>query len=200
MRCRKCGKNFDGEIYSGICPKCGHFNNRQAEIDVSEYFSAKFEDGENASADMQIERQHAKLHDMYDAHSAHKAGAGQHEKLHEMYDGQKHAAEGQHEKLHEMYDGQKHAAEKQHAKLHDRYDEYNSHRNRKEKASRSQGRNDWRNGEEKQSGSVKVVFRIIATFLIVLVLIGSVLNGDIGTAVLIIVVWLFILRKKFREI
>lgn len=183
MRCRKCGKNFDEEMYSGICPKCGHFNNRQAEIDVSEYFSAKFEDEGNVSADMQIEKQHAKLHDMYDTHSAHKTEVGAHEKLHEMYDG-----------------GQKHATEGQHAKLHDMYDEYNSHKNRKEKASRSQSRNDWSSGEERRPSVAKVVFHSIAAFLIVLVLIGSVLNGDIGTAVLIIVVWLFILRKKFCEI
>ena len=85
MRCVRCGKNFDEEMYSGVCPKCGHFNNRRAEVDVSGYFSAKFDD-DKVSTDAQASAQHARLHEMYDDPNAHKAGAGQHEKLHGMYD------------------------------------------------------------------------------------------------------------------
>lgn len=92
MRCGRCGKNFDEEMYSGICPHCGRFNNRRAEPDVSEYFSAKFDDGSGAyagtktSTGTQAAAQHAKLHEMYDVHKAHGKGAGTHEKLHKAYD------------------------------------------------------------------------------------------------------------------
>ncbi len=50
MKCGKCGKQFDEAMYSGICPKCGYFNNRQGEIDVSRYYSARFEDDGKISA------------------------------------------------------------------------------------------------------------------------------------------------------
>lgn len=86
MRCARCGKNFDGEMYSGICPKCGHFNNRQQEYDVSKYFSAKFEDDGKVSTSAQAAKQHEQLHRAYDSSDMHKPGAGQHEKLHQMYD------------------------------------------------------------------------------------------------------------------
>lgn len=86
MKCARCGKNFDGEMYSGICPKCGHFNNRQQEYDVSKYFSAKFEDDGKVSTSAQAAKQHEQLHRAYDSSDMHKPGAGQHEKLHQMYD------------------------------------------------------------------------------------------------------------------
>lgn len=86
MRCGRCGKNFDEEMYSGICPKCGHFNNRQKEYDVSGYFSAKFDDGGKVSTSAQAAKQHEQLHRAYDSSNMHKTGAGQHEKLHQMYD------------------------------------------------------------------------------------------------------------------
>lgn len=86
MKCVRCGKNFDGEMYSGICPKCGHFNNRQQEYDVSKYFSAKFDDDGKVSTSVQAAKQHDQLHRAYDSSNMHKPGAGQHEKLHEMYD------------------------------------------------------------------------------------------------------------------
>lgn len=86
MRCGRCGKNFDEEMYSGICPKCGHFNNRQKEYDVSRYFSAKFDDGGKVSTSEQAAKQHEQLHRAYDSSNMHKPGAGQHEKLHQMYD------------------------------------------------------------------------------------------------------------------
>lgn len=77
MRCGRCGKHFDGEMYSGICPKCGHFNNRQTEYDVSEYFSAKFDDGGKTSTGAQAAKQHEKLHEMYDNYNMHRPGAKQ---------------------------------------------------------------------------------------------------------------------------
>lgn len=87
MRCVRCGKNFDEELHSGICPKCGHFNNRQKEYDVSKYISARFDSADDkVSTSEQAARQHEKLHRMYDAQNMHRAGAGAHEKLHEMYD------------------------------------------------------------------------------------------------------------------
>ena len=77
MRCMRCGKHFDEEMYSGICPKCGHFHNRQTEYDVSKYFSAKFEDGEKTSTSAQAAKQHAELHKMYDGYNMHKPQAQQ---------------------------------------------------------------------------------------------------------------------------
>lgn len=71
MKCGKCGKKFDEEMYSGICPKCGYFNNRQADYDVSRYFSASFDDGGKASTSAQAAKQHAQLHKMYDKHDMH---------------------------------------------------------------------------------------------------------------------------------
>ena len=71
MKCMRCGKHFDEEMYSGICPKCGHFHNRQTEYDVSGYFSAKFEDREKTSTDAQAVKQHAQLHKMYDKYNMH---------------------------------------------------------------------------------------------------------------------------------
>lgn len=86
MRCGKCGKNFDEDMYSGICPKCGHFNNRQTEYDVNKYISARFDEGDKISTSAQAAKQHEQLHRMYDSQNMHRAGAGSHEKLHEMYD------------------------------------------------------------------------------------------------------------------
>ena len=77
MRCGRCGKHFDEEMYSGICPKCGHFNNRQAEYDVSKYFSAKFDDGGKTSTGVQAAKQHEKLHEMYDKYNMHRPVARQ---------------------------------------------------------------------------------------------------------------------------
>lgn len=77
MRCGRCGKHFDEEMYCGICPKCGYFNNRQAEYDVSKYFSAKFDDGGKVSTGAQAAKQHEKLHEMYDKHNMHKPQAAQ---------------------------------------------------------------------------------------------------------------------------
>lgn len=85
MRCGRCGKHFDEEMYSGICPKCGHFNNKQAEYDVSKYFSARFEDGEKTSTSAQAQKQHAELHKMYDKYTN---ASKQHTELHRAYDKQ----------------------------------------------------------------------------------------------------------------
>lgn len=72
MRCARCGKRFDEEMYNGICPKCGYFHSRQAEYDVSKYFSAKFGDEVKTSTDAQAAKQHAELHKMYDRYDMHK--------------------------------------------------------------------------------------------------------------------------------
>lgn len=86
MRCARCKKKFDEEKYSGICPKCGYFNNQQTEYDVNRYISARFDGDDKVSTGAQGARQHEQLHQMYDSQDMHKAGAGSHEKLHEMYD------------------------------------------------------------------------------------------------------------------
>lgn len=73
MKCGRCGKNFDEDMYSGICPKCGYFNNRQKEYDVSEYISARFDGGEDkVSTSAQAAKQHKKLHRMYDSQDMHR--------------------------------------------------------------------------------------------------------------------------------
>lgn len=77
MRCARCGKHFDEEMYNGICPKCGYFHSRQTEYDVSKYFSAKFGDEVKASTSAQAAKQHAELHRMYDRHDMHKPHAQQ---------------------------------------------------------------------------------------------------------------------------
>lgn len=77
MRCARCGKHFDEEMYSGICPKCGYFHSRQTEYDVSKYFSAKFGDEVKTSTSEQAAKQHAELHRMYDRHDMHKPHAQQ---------------------------------------------------------------------------------------------------------------------------
>lgn len=77
MKCIRCGKHFDEEMYSGICPKCGYFHSRQTEYDVSKYFSAKFGDEVKTSTSAQAAKQHAELHRMYDRHDMHKPHAQQ---------------------------------------------------------------------------------------------------------------------------
>lgn len=77
MRCGRCGKNFDEEMYSRICPKCGFFQNKRAEVDVSQYFSARFEDDKKTSTAAQAARQHDRLHEMYDKYNMHKPMARQ---------------------------------------------------------------------------------------------------------------------------
>lgn len=77
MKCIRCGKHFDEEMYNGICPKCGYFHSRQAEYDVSKYFSAKFGDEVKTSTSAQAAKQHAELHRMYDKHNMHKPHAQQ---------------------------------------------------------------------------------------------------------------------------
>lgn len=59
MRCGRCGQIFDEEMHNGICPKCGHFNNRQAEYDVSRYFSARFDEQEKVSTNAQTAKRQA---------------------------------------------------------------------------------------------------------------------------------------------
>jgi len=59
MKCGKCGKIFDEEMHSGICPKCGHFNSGQVEYDVSRYFSARFDEQEKVSTNAQAAKQQA---------------------------------------------------------------------------------------------------------------------------------------------
>lgn len=57
IKCKKCGKRFELEMYSGLCPKCGTYNGaHMAETDISQYLSSGFS-GEEA---------HRNLHNAYD--------------------------------------------------------------------------------------------------------------------------------------
>lgn len=42
-KCKKCGKHFDLEMYSGLCPKCGTYNGQHAEgTETSRYISGSY--------------------------------------------------------------------------------------------------------------------------------------------------------------
>ena len=57
IRCRKCGKKFDADVYSGLCPKCGAYNGKQRDdSEISAYIKTSDQAGEL----------HRKLHDTYD--------------------------------------------------------------------------------------------------------------------------------------
>lgn len=74
IKCKKCGKHFDSDIYSGLCPKCGTYNGvHMDETDVSRYLSSSYSGEES----------HQKLHEMY-GDTGHDGSA--HRKLHEDYD------------------------------------------------------------------------------------------------------------------
>ncbi len=73
IRCKSCGKHFDPEVYSGLCPKCGTYNKIQGQEDeVSQYFS----DGISG------ERAHRMLHEAY-GDTGHAEDA--HGQLHDRY-------------------------------------------------------------------------------------------------------------------
>lgn len=108
IKCKKCGKNFDPEIYSGLCPKCGTYNGvHMDETDLSQYLSSSYS-GEEA---------HQKLHEMY-GDTGHDQEA--HRSLHERYGDTGHDQEG-HRSLHERYGDTGHDQDA-HKKLHERYD------------------------------------------------------------------------------
>lgn len=74
IKCSKCGKRFDLDVYSGICPKCGAYNGVHAEgSDISQYLSSGYS-GEEA---------HRQLHKAY-GDTGHDPDA--HRKLHDTYD------------------------------------------------------------------------------------------------------------------
>lgn len=95
IKCKKCGKRFDIEMYSGLCPKCGTYNGvHMAETDISQYLGGS---GEGEDAHQQLHNRygdtghaadaHRKLHDAYDngyeaAHPAdrHQSGTGRRER------------------------------------------------------------------------------------------------------------------------
>lgn len=88
IKCKKCGKHFDPDMYSGLCPKCGTYNGaHMADTDVSQYLS-----GGNSA-----EKAHEQLHERY-GDTGHDAQA--HRELHEAYDNGYEAA-------HPAYDLQK---------------------------------------------------------------------------------------------
>lgn len=88
IKCRKCGKRFDQDIYSGICPKCGVYNGFcEGGSDISQYLSSSYS-GEEA---------HRQLHEDY-GDKGHDGSA--HRKLHDTYD-------RGYETAHPVYEGQK---------------------------------------------------------------------------------------------
>lgn len=57
IRCEKCGKRFDPEIYSGLCPKCGAYNGKRVDdSQIAQYLSSGY----------QGEELHRELHEAYD--------------------------------------------------------------------------------------------------------------------------------------
>ena len=81
IKCKSCGKRFDPEMYSGLCPKCGTYNKLPGpEDEVSRYLNGGFS-GEEA---------HRKLHETY-GDTGHAKDA--HERLHAGYQDTGHAKE-----------------------------------------------------------------------------------------------------------
>lgn len=84
IKCKKCGKHFDPDMYSGLCPKCGTYNGaHMADTDVSRYLSSQVS-GEEA---------HRLLHERY-GDEGHNENA--HRSLHETYDAGYEAAHPEH--------------------------------------------------------------------------------------------------------
>lgn len=94
MRCSKCGKHFDEELYSYICPGCGTFHSGRKEYDVSQYISARFDTAGKPQAD----KVHEKLHREYDRQSMQQAHTRQYNTA------ERKQAEKAHERLHRTYD------------------------------------------------------------------------------------------------
>ena len=57
IRCVKCRKNFDPDLYSGLCPKCGAYNGRKMNDAALEHY---------VSTAGQGEKEHRELHEKYD--------------------------------------------------------------------------------------------------------------------------------------
>lgn len=95
IRCKSCGKHFDPEVYSGLCPKCGTYNRIQGD-ESSRYYSSGIS-GEEA---------HRRLHEAY-GDTGHAADA--HGRLHERYGDAGHV-EDDHERLHDRYEDTGHTA------------------------------------------------------------------------------------------
>ncbi|MBQ7840328.1 MAG: hypothetical protein IJ390_07600 [Lachnospiraceae bacterium] len=73
IKCSKCGKNFEPDMYSGLCPKCGTYNGaKRTESDITQYLN-------NSNPG---EESHQKLHRDYDSVIKEQS----HRKLHESYD------------------------------------------------------------------------------------------------------------------
>lgn len=74
IKCKKCGKRFEPDMYSGLCPKCGTYNgSHMTDTDVSQYLSSGYS----------AEASHQQLHERY-GDTGHDEGA--HRNLHEAYD------------------------------------------------------------------------------------------------------------------
>ena len=81
IRCKECGRKFDPEVYSGLCPRCGAYNGKR--VDDSEI-------GQYLSSGYQGEALHRELHEAYDG--GYEAAHGEKEGARSAYgDGQRHA-------------------------------------------------------------------------------------------------------------
>lgn len=74
IKCKKCGKRFEQDMYSGLCPKCGTYNGAHMSDGAAEQYFDSGRFGEAA---------HQELHERY-GDTGHAADA--HRKLHENYD------------------------------------------------------------------------------------------------------------------
>lgn len=57
IKCKKCRKSFDPELYSGLCPKCGAYSGRRMDTSALEHYIGAGELGE---------KEHRELHEKYD--------------------------------------------------------------------------------------------------------------------------------------
>jgi len=69
IKCSKCRKNFDPDLYSGLCPKCGTYNGKRMDSSALEHYISSASEGE---------KEHRNLHEKYDqgyetAHPVHSS-------------------------------------------------------------------------------------------------------------------------------
>ncbi|MBR2948429.1 MAG: hypothetical protein IKC46_01055 [Lachnospiraceae bacterium] len=57
IKCKKCRKSFEPDLYSGLCPKCGTYNGRHMDTSALDLY---------ISGRQQAEKEHRELHEKYD--------------------------------------------------------------------------------------------------------------------------------------
>ena len=62
VTCTKCGKVYDYDKYSGICPKCARYNNGKTAAEEHQEFHDKYDGGYNHTE----QESHHRYHEVYD--------------------------------------------------------------------------------------------------------------------------------------